>query len=138
MILPLGDEPSLLRRFTLIGGLRPRLPHEGEHETDLRERRVAWQTVTEEGHAAAGGGASERLRAARVQDGVPLAPGLSTQGGQVSAADLAAARSDLSRLDIGWALLWPTASPAVAGYLTATGFRLDYRGDGVTVYRLAR
>ena len=74
----------------------------------------------------------------RVQDGVPLAPGLGRSGGQVSAADLAAARGDLARLDIGWALVWPTASPAVAGYLTATGFRLDYRADGVTVYRLAR
>jgi hypothetical protein len=72
----------------------------------------------------------------RVQDGVPLAPGLSPSGGQVSAADLAAARSDLRRLDIGWALVWPIASPAVVPYLTATGFRLDYRADGVAVYRL--
>jgi hypothetical protein len=69
---------------------------------------------------------------------VPLAPGLSPSGGQVSSAELAAARGDLSRLDIGWALVWPTASPAVAGYLTATGFRLDYRADGVTVFRLTR
>ena len=74
----------------------------------------------------------------RVQDGVPLAPGRSPSGGQVSAADLAAARGDLTRLDIGWALVWPTASPAVIPYLTATGFRLGYRADGVTVYRLAR
>jgi hypothetical protein len=254
----------------MIGGLRPRPPREGDHEAELRERRVAWQTVTEQGHAVAGRGARELLRAAwsrpallglvgaallagnavdwlsrharalivavaalavleagwsgspgpgampttqaaldrsiaadgsgsivldlpfglrggmplygsrlanaplliatadghpraisytawvppptiariaahpffaqlvRVQDGVPLAPGLGPSGGQVSAADLAAARGDLARLDIGWALVWPTASPAVAGYLTATGFRLDYRADGVTVYRLAR
>jgi hypothetical protein len=74
----------------------------------------------------------------RVQDGVPLAPVLSPSAGQVSAADLAAARGDLSRLDIGWALVWPTARPAVIPYLTATGFRLDYRADGVAVYRLAR
>jgi len=74
----------------------------------------------------------------RAEDGVPVAPGLSPGGGQVSAADLAAARFDLRRLDIGWALVWPMASPAVVPYLTATGFRLDYRADGVTVYRLAR
>jgi hypothetical protein len=74
----------------------------------------------------------------RVQDGVPLAPGMSRDGGQVSAAELAAARSDLRRLDIGWALVWSMSSPAVIPYLTATGFRLDYRADGVAVYRLAR
>jgi hypothetical protein len=73
----------------------------------------------------------------RVQDGVPLAPRLSPARGQVSAADLAEARADLRRLNIGWALVWPEADPTVTRYLIAAGFRPDYRADGVAVYRFA-
>ncbi len=73
----------------------------------------------------------------RAQDGVPVAPGLSPEGGQVSAAELAAARRDLRRLGIGWALVWQAGDQAVTRYLAETGFRFDYRADGVAVYRLA-
>ncbi len=58
-------------------------------------------------------------------------------GAQVTAAQIAAARRDLSHLNIGWALVWQPVSPAVTSYLSASGFRLDYRADGVVVYRLA-
>jgi hypothetical protein len=76
----------------------------------------------------------------RAEDGVPVAPGSGrgSGGAQVSAAQLAAARHDLSRLGIGWALVWQPVSPAVLSYLRATGFRVDYRADGVAVYRPAR
>jgi len=72
----------------------------------------------------------------RVQYGVPLAPAVGHGGAQVTAAQLAAARRDLRRLDIGWALVWPPAGAVVERYLTATGFRLSYTADGVTVFRL--
>jgi hypothetical protein len=72
----------------------------------------------------------------RVQDGVPLAPLAGRDGAQVTAAQLAAARSDLRRLGIRWALAWPPASPEVERYLAATGFRPAYRADGVAVFRL--
>jgi len=51
-----------------------------------------------------------------------------------SRAQLAAARRDARSMDIGWILLW-TDNPLEARYLTATGFRFDYRADGVSVYR---
>jgi hypothetical protein len=51
-------------------------------------------------------------------------------------AQLAAARRDARRMDIGWVLVW-TTNPLIAKYLTATGFRLDYRVDGAAVYRPA-
>jgi hypothetical protein len=59
-----------------------------------------------------------------------------------SAERLAAARRDARRLGIGWVLVWPTplrafrrSLPVVITYLEATGFRFDYRADGVSVYR---
>jgi 4-amino-4-deoxy-L-arabinose transferase-like glycosyltransferase len=59
-----------------------------------------------------------------------------------SAAYLAAARRDARRLRIGWVLVWPTplrgfrrSLPVVIAYLQGTGFRFDYRADGVSVYR---
>jgi hypothetical protein len=59
-----------------------------------------------------------------------------------SAARLAAAGRDARRLGIGWVLVWPTplrafrrSLPVVIAYLEATGFRFDYRADGVSVYR---
>jgi len=51
-----------------------------------------------------------------------------------SAARLAAARRDARKMGIGWVLVW-TKDPVVARYLTDIGFRLDYRADGVAVYR---
>jgi hypothetical protein len=51
-------------------------------------------------------------------------------------AQLTAARKDARRMDVGWVLVW-TSNPLIAKYLTATGFRLDYRADGAAVYRQA-
>ena len=55
----------------------------------------------------------------------------------LSAAQLAAAAGSARQMDIGWVLLW-TASPPLKRYLLATGFRFDYRANGVAVYRPAR
>ena len=49
-------------------------------------------------------------------------------------AQLAAARQDARRMDVGWVLVW-SKNPLTARYLTAVGFRLDYRADGAAVYR---
>jgi hypothetical protein len=51
-------------------------------------------------------------------------------------AQLAAARKDARRMDIGWVLVWSN-NPLTIRYLTATGFRFDYRADGAAVYRPA-
>ena len=72
----------------------------------------------------------------RVQDGVPVAPRASPGGSRVTAAELAAARRDLGRLGIGWAIVWQPGDRAVLRYLDATGFRFAYRADGAAVYRL--
>jgi len=53
------------------------------------------------------------------------------------AARLAAARADARRMDVGWAIVW-SSTPLILHYLSATGFRLDYRADGAAVYRLSR
>jgi hypothetical protein len=55
-------------------------------------------------------------------------------GQRSSAAQLAAARTDARRMNVGWVLVWQW-QPGLAGYLHDTGFRFDYRADGVTVYR---
>jgi hypothetical protein len=52
-------------------------------------------------------------------------------------ARLAAARVDARRMDIGWAVVW-SSTPVILHYLKAAGFRLDYRADGASVYRLPR
>jgi hypothetical protein len=70
------------------------------------------------------------------------------RGRPSSAAQLAAARRDAWRLDIGWVLLWSTSklvsrqlaargyrNRKIIRYLAATGFRFGYRADGVSVYR---
>jgi hypothetical protein len=47
---------------------------------------------------------------------------------------LTVARSDARRMDVGWIIEWhPVAG--LAQYLAKTGFRFDYRADGVPVYR---
>ena len=47
---------------------------------------------------------------------------------------LTAARLDARRMDVGWIIVWhPVAG--LAQYLAKTGFRLDYRADGIPVYR---
>jgi len=50
-------------------------------------------------------------------------------------ARLAAARLDARRSDIGWAIAW-SSTPVIVHYLTAVGFRFDYRADGAAVYRM--
>jgi len=54
----------------------------------------------------------------------------------LTAAQIAAAQRNAHRLDIGWVLLW-YKNPALVQYLSQTGFRFDYRIDGVSVYRPA-
>jgi hypothetical protein len=54
-----------------------------------------------------------------------------------ASARLAAARRDARGMDVGWAIIW-SSTPVILHYLTAIGFRLDYRADGAAVYRLAR
>jgi 4-amino-4-deoxy-L-arabinose transferase-like glycosyltransferase len=49
-------------------------------------------------------------------------------------AQVAAARQDARRMDIGWVLVW-FSNPAIMQYLADTGFRFSYRADGVSVYR---
>jgi hypothetical protein len=62
---------------------------------------------------------------------------------RVTTAQVAAARRDARAMRIGWVLVWtqePGISrylPAVTRYLHETGFRFDYRADGVAVYRPA-
>jgi hypothetical protein len=53
-----------------------------------------------------------------------------------SPAELAAARQDARRMDIGWVLVW-RSKPTVIWFLRRTGFRFDYAADGVRVYRPA-
>jgi hypothetical protein len=58
------------------------------------------------------------------------------RAGSGGRAGLAAARLDAQRMDVGWAIVW-SSTPVILRYLTAVGFRLDYRADGAAVYRLA-
>ena len=55
--------------------------------------------------------------------------------GRADAARLAAARQDARRMDIGWVIVW-SSTPVILHYLTAVGFRFDYRADGAAVYRI--
>jgi hypothetical protein len=52
-------------------------------------------------------------------------------------AQLAQARENARHLHIGWVIVWVKKNPVVVRYLAATGFRFDYRADGVSVYRPA-
>jgi len=65
---------------------------------------------------------------------------IAVQHGQLSTpAQLAAARLDARHLGIGWVLVWRWSGrirPSIR-YLHETGFRLDYKADGVKVYRPA-
>jgi hypothetical protein len=59
-------------------------------------------------------------------------------GGRLSAGALARARADARAMHVGWVLVWPCPSRwagQVPRFLHGTGFRLDYRADGVSVYR---
>jgi 4-amino-4-deoxy-L-arabinose transferase-like glycosyltransferase len=57
-------------------------------------------------------------------------------GKPVSAAKLAAARTEVRRMNIGWVLVWSKPGQAVP-YLKSVGFVFDYRADHVSVYRPA-
>jgi hypothetical protein len=57
--------------------------------------------------------------------------------GSTDSARLGAARTDARRMDVGWAIAW-SSTPVILHYLTAVGFRFDYRADGASVYRLPR
>ncbi|HET9897287.1 MAG TPA: hypothetical protein VFQ44_20335 [Streptosporangiaceae bacterium] len=60
-----------------------------------------------------------------------------TQNGHnVSRPNLKAAAMNARSMDVGWVRLW-TPNPLLQHYLLATGFRFDYRAQGVSVYRLA-
>jgi hypothetical protein len=54
----------------------------------------------------------------------------------LSAAQVAAARQDVPHLHVGWVLVWHE-NRAILRFLAQTGFRFDYRADGVFVYRPA-
>jgi hypothetical protein len=59
---------------------------------------------------------------------------------KLSPAQLAAAKRDASRLNIGWAVVWKrniSISGFVLAYLKATGFTWAYRDGNVLVYRHA-
>ncbi len=69
-------------------------------------------------------------------------------GHRITPGQLAAARQDLRALHVGWVLVWLPRSvragtghaqdfhyAAIYRYLNSTGFRFDYRADGVSVYR---
>jgi hypothetical protein len=54
-------------------------------------------------------------------------------------AEVAAARLDARRMNVGWVLVWSTGgrTPALIQFLRETGFRFAYAADGVRVYRPA-
>jgi hypothetical protein len=60
----------------------------------------------------------------RVQKGQPVDP-----------AAIAAGLADARRMHVGWVLVWQPVTPQLAEFLRQTGMRLDYRADGVSVYR---
>jgi hypothetical protein len=62
---------------------------------------------------------------------------LGAQDGLIQTSrDLAAARRDKRSLHVGWVLVWrDDLPPSLYSFLAGTGFRFDYRADGVSVYR---
>jgi hypothetical protein len=61
---------------------------------------------------------------------------LNAEGGthKTTPAEFSAARADARRMHIGWVLLWYPRGH-IRNFLRHTGFRFDYRADGVSVYR---
>jgi hypothetical protein len=57
-------------------------------------------------------------------------------GRTVTAAKVSAARRDARAMRVGWVVIWQRES-GIDAYLAGTGFRFDYRADGVSVYRPA-
>ncbi|MGP7999303.1 MAG: hypothetical protein ACLPKI_18610 [Streptosporangiaceae bacterium] len=66
--------------------------------------------------------------------GVPIFDRIPASYTPLTAAQVAAGHRNARRLHIGWVLLW-YSNPAIVQYLSQTGFRFDYRADGVSVYR---
>jgi hypothetical protein len=71
--------------------------------------------------------------------GCPLTVGVAPLSQlKLSPAQLAAARRDASRMNVGWAVVWKrniSISGFVLAYLKATGFNWCYRDGNVLVYR---
>jgi hypothetical protein len=71
--------------------------------------------------------------------GQPRSVSESLTGTGTYPAFLAAARLDARRMDVGWVLVWPChgqcSTSDIIHYLQRTGFRFDYKADGVLVYR---
>ncbi len=63
------------------------------------------------------------------------------RGHAPTARDVQAAGRDARRLDVGWVLVWKVHGPRrtrlIIAFLDAAEFSLDYRADGVMVYRPA-
>jgi hypothetical protein len=57
------------------------------------------------------------------------------QGGPPSAASMSASAADARRVNVGWVLVWEPVTPELGRFLSQTGFRFDYKADGVSVYR---
>ena len=74
--------------------------------------------------------------------GVTL-PGLVTSSATLSAAEMAQARADAARMNIGWAVVWKrnqSVASFIVPFLKATGFHFAYRTcgkDSVLVYQRA-
>lgn len=58
-------------------------------------------------------------------------------GHEIHAGDVPAATADARQLTVGWVLVWTPVTPQISDFLTATGFTLDHRTHGVSVYRAA-
>ncbi len=67
---------------------------------------------------------------------LPLFDRIAASYTPLTAAQVAAGHRNAQRLNIGWVLLW-YSNPALLQYLSQTGFRFDYRADGVSVYQPA-
>ncbi|HUK69139.1 MAG TPA: hypothetical protein VLW50_10380 [Streptosporangiaceae bacterium] len=57
------------------------------------------------------------------------------QSEPVNPASIPAALADARHMHVGWVLVWQPVTPGLASFLGQTGFRSDYRVDGVSVYR---
>ena len=130
-------------------GVRGGVPLKGEGAAFDPEAQVL---ATADGHPRAVGFLSRLpaptlagIRRHAFYDGLLTAEGQprsSLTGTGAYPALLAAARLDARRMDVGWVLIWPCSdrqcpTSNIIRYLQRTGFRLDYKADGVLVYRPA-
>jgi hypothetical protein len=128
-------------------GVRGGVPLKGEGAAFDPEAQVL---ATADGHPRAVGFVSRLpaptlagIRRHAFYDGLLTAegqPSSSLTGTGTYPALPAAARLDARRMDVGWVLVWPCpdrqcSTSDIIRYLQRTGFRLDYKADGVLVYR---